>query len=269
MADGRAPRRGPEYTLDLLWRARRPGSRGPRGSLTLDQIVRTAMEIADAEGIAGLSMRKVAERLGMTTMSLYRYIPGKDELLELMFDAASGRPDSGSWPDDWRGGLAAFARGSRAALLARPWSMDIPVSGPPMGPNNLAWMEAGLSRMNGTPLTEEDMIGVLMVLSGFVLGQTRLERSVDQAVSRTGVSYDELGRVYGRLMAKVAVDGRFPTLARIIRAGVFESEQQSAEGDFEYGLEFILDGVAVMIRNRELQAARAGGAGAGGTGPPG
>ncbi|SFC12447.1 TetR/AcrR family transcriptional regulator [Streptomyces aidingensis] len=252
MAEGRtAARRGPEHTLELLWRTRQPGSRGPRGSLTLDEIVRTAMEIADAEGIAGLSMRKVAERFGLTTMSLYRYVPGKDELLELMFDAAAGQPDTARWPEDWRGGLAAFARGSRAVLLARPWTMDIPISGPPMGPNNLAWMEAGLSRMNGTPLTEEDMVGVLMILSGYVLGQTRLERSMDQAFDRTGVSYEEAGRVYGRLMTEVVRDGRFPTLARIIRAGVFESGQQDAEDDFAYGLDFVLDGVAVMIRDRE------------------
>jgi AcrR family transcriptional regulator len=243
-------RRHPEETLALLWRTKQPGSRGPRGSLSLDGIVRTAIEIADGEGIAGVSMRKVAERLGVTTMSLYRYVPGKDDLLDLMFDMAAGQPDASDWPGDWRGGLAAYARDSWNVLRASPWMVDVPLNGPPMGPNNLAWMEAALATMDGSGLAEDEMIGVLMILSGFVLNEARQEISMARAAPSTGVTYEEWGRVYGEMLAKVAADDRYPTLARIVRAGVFHDDRSGPEEDFEYGLSFLLDGVAALIRER-------------------
>ncbi|HEY1176756.1 MAG TPA: TetR/AcrR family transcriptional regulator, partial [Phytomonospora sp.] len=71
-----------------MWGVRERSSRGPKQGLTIEAIVRTAIALADAEGLAALSMRKVAERLGVGTMSLYTYVPGKPELLDLMLDAA-------------------------------------------------------------------------------------------------------------------------------------------------------------------------------------
>jgi AcrR family transcriptional regulator len=243
-------RRDPEQTLALLWRTKQPGSRGPRGSLSLDRIIRTAVEIADEEGIAGVSMRKVAERLGVTTMSLYRYVPGKDDLLDLMFDMASGRPDTTDWPEDWRGGLAAYGRATWNVLRSRPWMLDIPLTGPPMGPNNLAWMEAALSTIDDTGLDGGEMIGVLIILSGYALNEARQEVSMVRAAPRTGVSYEEWGRVYGEMLGKVVTDGRYPTLARIVAEGAFGDERSGAEEDFDYGLNFLLDGVEALIHAR-------------------
>lgn len=243
-------RRDPEETLALLWRTKQPGSRGPRGSLSLDRIVRTAVAIADAEGIAGVSMRKVAERLGVTTMSLYRYVPGKDDLLDLMFEMASGRPDTTDWPDDWRGGLAAYGHAQWHVLRTRPWMLDVPLNGPPMGPNNLMWMEAALTAMDGTGLSSDEKLGVLMIISGYVMNETRQEISMTRAAPRTGVTYEEWGRVYGEMLAKVVADGRFPALARVVADGAFEDGSSGPEDDFVYGLNFLLDGVAALIRTR-------------------
>jgi AcrR family transcriptional regulator len=244
-------RRDPEETLALLWRTKQPGSRGPRGSLSLDRIVTTAVEIADAEGIGGVSMRKVAERLGVTTMSLYRYVPGKDELLDLMFDMACGLPDTTDWPDDWRGGLSAYGHAMWNVLRDRPWLLDIPLNGPPMGPNNLGWMEAALSSMDETGLGADEMIGVLIILSGYVMNEARQEVSMIRAAPRTGVSYEEWGRVYGQMLAKVVTDGRYPTLAKVVAAGAFADDRSSAEEDFAYGLNFLLDGVEALIRAKD------------------
>lgn len=243
-------RRDPEQTLALLWRTRQPGSRGPRGSLSLDRIVRAAVEIADAEGLAAVSMRRVAERLKVTTMSLYRHVPGKDDLIDLMFDAASGPPDTSGWPEDWRGGLTAYAHAMWDVLRARPWMLDVPLGGPPLGPNNLAWMEAALSTMDDTGLGGDEMVGVLMVLTGFVMNEARLEISMARAAPRTGVSYEEWGRVYGRMLSKVTGDDRFPTLARIVASGAFDDDRSGPEEDFDYGLSVLLDGVAALVRAR-------------------
>uniref|UniRef100_UPI0013B3F03A TetR/AcrR family transcriptional regulator n=1 Tax=Nonomuraea lactucae TaxID=2249762 RepID=UPI0013B3F03A len=117
MARGKAG--DPDHGVELLWR--QDGGEEPRQGLSLGRIVRVAVELADAEGLAGLSMRKVAERLGFTTMSLYRHVPGRDQLVDLMSDAvmaeAAGslpamREDSeaGGPAGGWRARLEAGAR---------------------------------------------------------------------------------------------------------------------------------------------------------------
>jgi AcrR family transcriptional regulator len=247
--------RDPDYLLDLLWRTTTPPRRGPRGALTLDGIVGAAVRIADTDGLDAVSMRRIAESLGVTTMSLYRYVPSKDDLLDLMFEMGTTRPDTTDWPDDWRGRLERFAHGTRSVLRQRPWMLDVPISGPPMGPNNLAWMDAALGSLAGTGLSEDDMMGVLTILSGYVLQETQQEITMSRAAPRTGLSYEEWGQAYGRLLDRVVREGRYPAVARVIEAGVFESERQSPDDDFAYGLAFILDSVEALIGRRAAEDA--------------
>ncbi|UED85981.1 TetR/AcrR family transcriptional regulator [Streptomyces profundus] len=242
--------RNPEYLLDLLWRTHTPGTRGPRGSLSVDQIVQVAVDIADAEGVAGVSLRRIAQVLGVTSMTLYRYVPSKDDLLDLMFEMASGQPDTTDWPTDWRGRLRAWCHATRQALLSRPWMFDIPIGAPPMGPNNLAWMEVALAALDDTALTEDDMMGVLMILTGFVVGEARQEVTMTSASARTGVSYQDWGHIYARMLRRVLTDDRYPTVAHVVKTGTFDSGA-TAEEDFEYGLGFLLDSVAAQIQRRE------------------
>ncbi|WP_165956357.1 TetR/AcrR family transcriptional regulator [Streptomyces hainanensis] len=251
MAAERGSGRDPAYLMDLLWRTQPSGSRGPRGSLSVDRVVAAAVEIADTEGIAGVSMRRVAERLGVTTMSLYNYVPSKDDLLDLMFDMAAGEPDPTDWPDDWRGGLTAFAMAQRQALLARPWMLDVPISAPPMGPSNLAWMEAALSIMDDTPLTEGDMMGVLSILSGHVLNEARLQVTMERATPRLGVEYADWNVLYGQMLARAAASGSYPTVARVAAKAFTEEESGGPDADFRYGVDYVLDGAAALMRARQ------------------
>ncbi len=254
MSAGRTGQRDFEGMIDLLWRTKQPGTRGPRGSLTLDRIVATAIEIADAEGLGGVSMRKVAERLGVTTMSLYRYVPGKEDLVDLIFDVAAGVPDTAAWPEDWRGRVTAYALDSRATLLARPWMVDVPLSGPPMGPNHFAWMESFLAALDGTGLTDDDLVGMLMIVASYVNNEVRQMISITRAAPRTGISYQEWGKAYERALATRADPAYFPTLSRIAGAGVFGAEAATEEEDFLYGMNFILDGIDTLIRARNGDA---------------
>ncbi|UCM88426.1 TetR/AcrR family transcriptional regulator [Streptomyces marincola] len=248
MTAERTGARDVETMIDLLWRTRPPGSRGPRGALSLDRIVETAMEIADADGVGGVSMRKIAERLDVTTMSLYRYIPRKEDLLDLMFDAVMGKPDTGAWPEDWRGRLTCYALDARATMLARPWLCDIPLSGPPLGPNNLSWLEAALASLDGTGLSDGDMVGLIMILTNYVLSDVRQVVSINRAVPRTGFTYEEWGEIYGRTLATRIDPARFPHVVRVATSGVFGPEAASGDEDFMYGVDFLLDGVEALVR---------------------
>ncbi|MQS09091.1 TetR/AcrR family transcriptional regulator [Streptomyces alkaliphilus] len=243
--------RGPAHTLDLLWGTVRPGRRGPRGGLSVEAVVRAAMDLADTEGLAAVSMRRVAESLDVTTMSLYRYVPGKDDLCDLMLDAASGTPETADWPDDWRGALEHLARDMRALFRRRPWVLEIPLSGPPLGPNNLAWMEAGLAAMRDTALDTGERIRLLMLLTGHVRSEGQRDLSMERAGARTGVAPREWGRVYGEMLGRVLADERFPTLARHVREGMFDSPPNAdPEEDFEAGLALLLDGVEAILARR-------------------
>ena len=98
------------------------------------------------EGIGALSMTRVAAELGVGTMSLYRYVAAKDELLTLMVDGALGAPPPAPPGEDWRAGLSRWAVGVRAAYQRHPWALRVPISAPPLGPNNVAWLENALRR---------------------------------------------------------------------------------------------------------------------------
>ncbi|PSL02079.1 TetR family transcriptional regulator [Haloactinopolyspora alba] len=249
----RDERRDPHRTVDLLWGDASAPARGPRPALSLDQIIWAGVEVADAEGLTAVSMRRVAEKLGFTTMSLYRYVPSKGDLLDLMADAVVGPPPADVVAcDDWRHALVHWARNTMLMYRERPWVLEVPLNGPPMGPNHLRWMEAGLSAMTDSGMDPGDMIGALMLLSGYVRGHAQLTSSLSQVESRTGVSVGQWDAAYARTLERAVTDGQHPALAKVVQAGVFD-EPDAPEWlgyDFEFGLARIIDGIEVHVRGR-------------------
>jgi AcrR family transcriptional regulator len=247
-------RRDPDLTVELLWGRQPQPTRGPKPGLSLDRIVTTAIEIADAEGLAGLSMRRVAEELGFTTMSLYRYVPGKDELIELAVDAATGpRPDPPQ--GEWRVDLGNWARLNLANYRAHPWALEVPITHPPMGPNQIDWMDWALQAMTGAGLSAEEMLSVLMLLSGYVRGQAQLANTLAQVESTTGASEREWDAAYARLIGRVVAAGEHPGLTLLASSGAFgpsdETDDTWLEDSFEFGLQRILDGIAAHVAGRD------------------
>lgn len=238
----------PELPADvaLMWGLRDVTKRGPKPSLSVEDIIRAAIEIADAEGLAAVSMARVAERLGNSTMALYRHVKSKDELLVLMSDAALERPEP--LPDgvDWRTGLTFWTAGVLTAVRKHRWYSKLPISGPPAGPNNLAWLDSALGAMKDTGLSEESKVGVVMGLMTYVQGEIRL--SMDLAAGFAD-NPDAFSR-YGATLARVVDPRQLPALAEVLAAGVFdevESFDEEDEADFDFGLQLYLDGVAGFI----------------------
>lgn len=138
---------------DFLWTDRPQPTRGPKPALTPQRVADTGIALAVAEGLGALSMQRIAAELGFTKMSLYRYVPGKAELVALMVERAIGAPPAVA-PADWRAGLGAWASGMLDRFLAHPWALEATLGPRPIGPNELAWMEAAVSVLVGTGLTE-------------------------------------------------------------------------------------------------------------------
>ena len=145
-------------SLALLWGTRARPARGPKPVLTLDAIVRAATEVADADGIGALTMTRVAERLDVTTMAIYRYVPRKEELVDLMNDHALGPPPSAE-AGTWRGEMARWARASLSRFQRRPWLLETATRRVPIGPNWLGWLDAGLRALEHSGLPPHEMLG--------------------------------------------------------------------------------------------------------------
>ncbi|MFC8042590.1 TetR/AcrR family transcriptional regulator [Nocardia sp. NPDC057353] len=137
--------------LERLWGVERRPTRGPKPALTPERIAAEAIALADADGLATLSMQRLAERLGFTKMSLYRYVPGKAELVALMLDTALGEPPELP-AGDWRAGLSRWCATLYERFRAHPWALEVAVGSRPVGPNEMAWMEAALTALADTGL---------------------------------------------------------------------------------------------------------------------
>ena len=247
-------RSDPNRSLQLLWRLDVKPGRGPKPGLSLDQIVAAAIEVADAEGLRALSMRRVADRLGVGTMSLYRYVPAKAELLDLMLDAVDGeigRPPNSV--EGWRARLEFFARESWSGYQRHPWVLHIVGidARPPLGPNILASFEAMLASVAGIGLKGSEMVAVIKLVQGYVQSVARSVVEADQIVAETGVSVGQWWSERTEFWEEIFDVDRFPTMTAVWESGGF----QDPEDDFEFGLTRVLDGVEVLVTARR-QAGR-------------
>ena len=168
--------------LDLLWGRRGRGQRGPKPGLSVEAIVTAAIRLADAEGLEAVSMARVAEQLGFTTMSLYRHVTSKEELLQLMWNAsAQGAEDLVLRGDTWRDRLRMWALVQRQTIDQHPWITQMPMAAPPMAPNSLAFVEHGLEAMDDTGLTDADKLRVIGLISSYTLSEARMAHDAARA----------------------------------------------------------------------------------------
>ncbi|MFI0733270.1 TetR/AcrR family transcriptional regulator [Streptomyces sp. NPDC021225] len=237
--------------LRRLWGISESSRLGRPAVLDVNLVVAAAVEIADRDGLGGVTLPKVAKSLGFTGMSLYRYVGSKDELLTLMADSALGAPPAMD-TDDWREGLRGWAFAQRAVFRRRPWLTRVPTSGPPSGPNQIAWMEAALAIMSRTRLDWAHKVGVLSLISGYVVQSVRQYSELAEGRAE-GQGQADAEREYGRALARLVEPERFPETARLFSSTLFEAppsdtpDEAIADADFSLGLELILDGVAVRV----------------------
>lgn len=257
--------------LELLWGLGDPPRKGPRPRTSVPEIVRAAVRVADTEGLDALSMRRVADEVGLSPMALYTYVPGKDELVQLMVDAvqgdaaadaqaetgraaagpASAEESSGSGAEapGWRERVAAIARRTRAMHLAHPWLAQVtPLSRPSLGPGTLALYEADLRAIDGIGLSDVQMDAVLTLVAEYVAGATRATLAKSEAERRSGLSDDAWWAISSPVLEKVFDPERYPVAARVGAAAGADLEAAYDPGRaFEFGLARILDGIAALL----------------------
>ncbi|WP_437730478.1 TetR/AcrR family transcriptional regulator [Sorangium sp. So ce1335] len=237
-------------SLDLLWGVKKRSSRGPRPGLSLDQIVRAAIELADGEGLSALSMQRVAAKLGFTPMSLYRYVPSKAELLDLMLDAAAGEmPLVDGVPGGWRAKLEASALADWALYHRHPWFLHVTPVRPVMGPKGMATYEAALRAVAGIGLTDREMLAAVHLVDSYVRGAGRLSVDRAEAEQETGVSDEQWWSERAYFWDKLFDPARYPTMAQMMSSGAFD-EDPFTKDVFLFGLQRVLDGIEALVRSR-------------------
>jgi AcrR family transcriptional regulator len=232
-------------SIELAWGLRNRGTRGPKPGLTLDRIVAAGIDLAVSEGLAAVSMARVAGELGAGTMSLYRYVASKDELLTLMVDAALGPPPRA--PDsaeDWRAGLTRWAVSLLDGYRRHPWSLRVPISAPPLGPNNVAWLDEALRSLAMTGLPEQDKLSCVLLISGFVRNDATLTADFAERAAQTGGGQAMPG--YGRMLARLTSADEYPALHSAIASGALD-DADDIDHEFNFGLARILEGIAALI----------------------
>jgi AcrR family transcriptional regulator len=227
-----------EERIALLWDEQEQPARGPKPSLDPRRIAKVAVAIADAHGLDAVSMNKVAVEFGVSGMALYRYVPGKAELVELMVEAlVEQRPDLSAAGPGWRAQLTEWAARMLAVYRAHPWVLAaVAMRRQVMGPRQLGWMDAALAALEPTGLTAAQRHHVFILIASHVRGIA--QQFVDFDAERD----QEWDRLTGELLQRHA--DRFPALARTIAEGGFA---EADDDPLAFGLTRILDGVQVLI----------------------
>ncbi|MFG2120701.1 TetR/AcrR family transcriptional regulator C-terminal domain-containing protein [Streptomyces sp. NPDC048710] len=235
--------RDPRASLALLWGEQEQPTRGPKPKLSPQRIAAAAVALADGEGLDAVSMSKVAGGFGVSAMALYRYVPGKTELVELMVEAvlAEGPDLSGVPGGDWRAGAREWARQCARVYSAHPWLLSATaMRRQVMGPRQLRWLDAALAALEPTGLGAAQRHQVFLLLVGLV-------RNLAQQVSDHDEEQDrEWDRLTGELLARHA--DRFPALTKAIAEGAFDP---AGIDPLDFGLDRILDGVEALVTVRE------------------
>ncbi|MGI5169654.1 TetR/AcrR family transcriptional regulator [Spirillospora sp. CA-253888] len=230
---------------EALWGpAPRPRS-GRRPAHDRAEIVRAAVEVADAEGLAAVTMRAVAARVGTGTMSLYTYVRDKETLLELMIDGASGEAVPFPAPTgDWRADLRVLARAQRDLMLRHPWLPAALLERRTLGPNTLATLEHALAVLEPTGLEAGACLEAFSLLTGFVSSHVGYELGQRAARERSGASSRELLDAQMRYLHSVAEGGAYPRLAAALSdAGPVDGADQEPDALFERLLDRVINGM--------------------------
>jgi AcrR family transcriptional regulator len=223
-----------------LWGSGASSRRGPKPAMSVRSIAAAGVALADADGLEAVTMGAVASRLGFTTMSLYRYVESRQDLLAVMVDEAFGPPPKPTPQKQrrrgWRGQVEDWARAEALQLLAHPWVFDVRPGPRPVSPYLVGWMDVGFAAFGGSGLPLQQAASSLLTVDGYVRSHVQLILQFADGGSDTWVEQLRL----------VLDPDELPAVSAILESGAFEDDSASAEfpsEEFEFGLALLLDGI--------------------------
>lgn len=225
-----------------IWSMPERQGRGPRPAYSRAQITEAAIRIADAEGLEAASMRRIAADLGTGAMSLYRYVPSRDDLIDLMIDHALLEMDTPDRPTgDWRADLTLIAENTRAVWRRHPWLAGLHRPRITLGPNRLRLLEFAFGVLDvGIPI--DKMLILLDMLNGYVERVVRGEIEWTREMQENGMTPERWMMQSAPYVRELLDTGRYPMFERIVRDA--RLPHMDREEQFRYGLDRVLDCIA-------------------------
>ncbi|MGW0668203.1 TetR/AcrR family transcriptional regulator [Streptomyces sp. NPDC002746] len=228
-----------------LWQRLEQPATTPRASLTLERIGTVAVEIADAEGVAAVTMRRLATELGVAPMAAYRHVSGKDDLWALMAERVTTEMQIPAVVTEWREVLRTFGLLTRDMMLRHPWIGQLPTHLFVLTPGRLAIAERQLAALDGLGLDEDSMMVAFRTVSAFAHGASQSEMALREWTESAGWSSgDETRLGLAPQMTYLMGTGRYPTYRRY---GLRATRKDDAAWAFETGLDCVLDGIAARL----------------------
>lgn len=235
----------PRALVELLWA---PSTAVGRSGATIGSIVDAAIEIADADGLAALTMRGLADRVGIGAMTLYGYVPGKSELIELMVDRVTGTLYDGhrqpAAVGDWRTGLEHVATRIYEHGLAHGWALEVEPARPVIGPGVALTYEAELAVVDGIGLDDHEMDHVVTVVRVLATSSARWQLGLQEVRTASGRSDEEWWSEIGPVLSVAMADIPLPLAGRV---GSTVASAGEPRGSLELGVRLLLDGLAVRL----------------------
>jgi len=240
-----------DRTLGLLWRrtlGTPQGSRGPKQRVSVDEVIRAAIAVADADGLPAFSMRKVADQLGLKLMSIYTYVPGRSELIGLMVDEVAGERAFPPHPGPLRERITGVARQMWDEYHRHPWLLQVENSRPWIGPNVSDRYEWQLAAIEGAGFTDLEMDQVITMLCSFTAGAARSSIDTRRTTEQSGISDAEWWAVNAPVLERVMPGDAYPISGRVGQAAGLEyNAVGDPERSFRFGLDRILDGLERLL----------------------
>ncbi len=230
----------------MVWERPEPVSAPAPSPLSRERIVGAAISLADRDGLAAVSLRKIGASLDAGPMRLYGYIATKDELIELMVDAIYGEMAWSAPPGaDWRAALRSLARRTRQTALGHPWFVELLGGRPHLGPHALAHLEASLAALDGQPEfgSIDEIMQTVSVVTAYIIGALHSETSEQRAELSSALNQEQWQSATGPYLHRLIATGRFPNLARVVA----DVTHLVPEEIFDQGLELVLDGIASRL----------------------
>lgn len=228
-----------------LWERMERPAQAPRTSLTLERIAAAAVEIADEEGGAAVTMRRLATKLGVAPMAAYRHVDGKDDLWALMIDRVSRELTAPEGATDWREVMRSYAVQTRELMLAHPWMAAMPTAVIMLTPSRMEVAERGLSALAAHGLDADSVMAALRAVTSFVHGSAQTEIAVREYQERHGwTSGDETRQALAPQMRYLMSTGRYPTFERYALSAARKDDRA---WEFAFGLDCVLDGIAQRL----------------------
>ncbi|TDP91128.1 TetR/AcrR family transcriptional regulator [Labedaea rhizosphaerae] len=239
-----------EIRADFVWSRPARGARGPKPTHTRDEFAQVSVQIADSEGIDAVSIRRVAQEVGVAPAALYRYVRRKDELHDLMVDLVFAEQAPPELSGHWRTDLRVVAYEARHRALRHPWLTTLSTQRIALGPGSLAWMEFAFGAFDGHELTADEIMTNVQTLIAFVTGHVLGQIGEEQASARSGMNHDEWLQAMSVHGEEIIGSGRYPRVARLMVEAAGPHDPDHADHSFDLGVERILDGMSAMVGAR-------------------